>query len=338
MIFTNGATGQTLDAIFREARPEDADAAIACLRTEYGDRYFAQALYEPGYARHAMETGELLFQLAVLEDGSAAAVINTWFFKHFDNIASFGALVVRPDCRRFGLSGPFTQYGFDVAKKSGAAALYVYPYTRHTITQKSTMALGFAPCGFEFQRADNSTLAYSFDKGTNVKSICGLGVLALEKQAPDRVNVPESLAALTRKIYLQSGAEPEIVSRGEPESDMFRFAISEHNRCASVYVEAGGAGLGRAVMGTVGAYADWPTLTVNAYVNITRASAVPCMESLLGEGFFFAGLLPISGDGALAVLHHPMRTEPNFQDIRVTGFYEELLADIKSLYVRRHKP
>ncbi len=335
MIFTNASAAKELNIVFREATPQDAAEVLACIQSEYGDHYFAQSLYDLNYMASEIRSGSLMVQLADLNDGSAAAIINTWYFKHLDNIAAFGGLIVRPDCRRFGISGPFMEYAFDIAKNTGAAALYSYPYASHTITQVPAMKLGFVACGFEFQRADSGIMSYSFGGGHNAKSICGLCVMPHRAKAPARVFVPDDLKPITEKIYGAVGMRPDISHEGEPDTDMFHFAVSEHNRYCSAYVESGGEALGAAVLGAAGAYRHWPTLTINAYVNINRKSAVPSITALQKAGFFFAGLFPVTGDGAVVMLHHPMNTQIYFDEIKTTGFFTDLLSDIREHYEKR---
>lgn len=331
-----------LTVIMRVYRPGDEAGMEACIWEEYQGTYHNKDLYEPEYLAKAAGSGTHTFLVAQTRAGEIAGMLILEASGKTESLCGIESLFIRKKYRGYGLSGPFLQYGTEIALSGRYAAAYACPVLFHDITQRLLYRMGFRATGFLLNVFDEAEMVHSLQKGKNKKKSLGLQFLPIGKRDAGTLYVPAEHREFIAKIYRSLSMKFRMVQgslgdrKGMPAVSELSCHASRRQKSLEIRILHTGMDLPERMAEIHAGYPPERMWTANVFLNMEERWAVWAYGQLRKLHYFFTGLCSLGKAGEYMILHYMDGVECFWGDLMVSPEFAEILKYVKKQYERRN--
>ncbi len=331
MKLTNHITGETLEMTFRPLCPADIPEAINCIREAYGDTYVKPYLYtEEGFLAHSFH-GNLSFSVAQAPDGALGGIIAHETSPLFPGQAEIACQVIHRSASGYGLALPLALYQLRQAEKEMFSSYFARALGCHVISQKTLAGMGFTHCGFLPSVFDKTQFHTLYQTGRNLKISQTVAARRGTKSDAGPLSLPDRLVPLARLVYDGMGMSWRL--RGTvllpPGEGRWEQTEDLRHKVLTLWARQLGDGFAQALSARIAPVRDRPLQAVNLFLNLSSPGAAQAVQMAQAQGFLATGFLPGGQDGEYLILHHPLNTPFDVDQIPYLSDYKPFAAEIR---------
>lgn len=327
--------GMTMTVLLRPYRDGDEEDMIACIRDEYGDTYFKQALYNPKHFKREAEEGIVTFLVAETENGEIAGMMILKQFYPEESMCEIASQIFLKKYRGFGMAMPFFEYGMDILLSRSYSAAFCLPVLFHDVTQRLLYRVGLRATGLVMNVFDMDHIRHSYDNGRNRKHSQGIQVRAVGKRDAGTLYIPREHIPFCSRVYDSLGVKCHIIENKNVEFSKCSGIICQYNRrqqSVEIRVCRVGADFKCQMEQLHARYPLREKITANVFLNCNEPEAPYAYKILKDMGYFFAGLKPLCSEREYMVMHHPGEVEIWFEDYVVSDEFATLVTYVEACY------
>jgi GNAT superfamily N-acetyltransferase len=327
--------GESLDIVFRFARPDEAPQIIALLKKQHGAAGYYPKMYDEVYIKGLIKTEKLLVVIAELKDGMLAGIMGAKVDEPFPGNITFSMLVIRPSIRGFGLGKKLHAYLLQIIPIHAYTCIYGYCMTLDTISQKNHIEFGYHMTGLLLNDYFLDTTAeYLGGVTLPVKDNVLVACLPKTKENVGVLYIPPSYRDYIIGVY---GSMGSIFSEGRgerpagfPSIHSLIDIIGHHY--GELLVQKAGDDFKDILEKMLEQYGGRENQSFNVYINLNDPGCPHACRLLEEAGFFFTGVHPLSGEYEYLLMHHSPSLPVPFDRIAVVPEFKERFDYIRHLY------
>ncbi|MDD5204555.1 MAG: ATP-binding protein [Desulfobacterales bacterium] len=337
-----GKTAEAPDHIpdyeVRKAKADDAIEIIRCAYRSHGYTLYDSSFYQTEGLASKIEGGSLFSVIAACSDGKVIGHIGFLFHRPEEMIAEATYAFVEPAYRSSGILGRIIEFGVtSLIKSLPIKGIFQYSVTNHIYSQKSAARSGSKDCGIMLATSQDTWRFKGIQGSENRGRITSMvGFLPLDRTRRT-VFLPENHAEMIKKIYGTLGLEREFLSSDREIStvsgkSMFDIARIENEKSSEIFVLHVGADILPETRKNLRRLCiDNKFSAIQIMLSLEDPSTpqlVPAMEKM---GFFFSGILPLTGCGDVIMLQYLNNIKVDYSGIQIySEMGKELLTYIRS--------
>ncbi len=283
----------------RDLEPGDAEGLVACFRRCYGETYPNEDFYDAATLRQAIETGRLRSVVAVADDG--LLVGHTGITARFDgaNVIEAGNTVVDPAMRGHGLLTKMGAALHGLCHRSGYGGFVHYPTTAHEVMQRVSVSNKGVETGIMLAYIPAETDYRAFDSNTG-RLAATIAYQPLSPLADRAVVFPNRYEELLAELY-DAAELPRGHAPSGPAAPQSIVSVDHRRRRGLIHLSVQKIGLDLASAVEAGLRVEPAVTPAVAVMHVDLPLDDPAInvgvETLVEQGFFYAGLLPEFGPG-----------------------------------------
>lgn len=328
---------QEINVRFRAFRPADAEAIIACVKDEYGDKYHKKKMYDPVYITEENAKGHFFTYVAELGDGKIVGTITVNRNLPLDASVGIATGIILKKYRGYRMFFPFVKYIAGKTRKMGdVSVVFCRMVLYHDITQRLLERIGFKPCALVPGLIMGKNFRHSFGENASAKLTLGIMIRRLTKKQAGKIYLPEEHTNIARKIYDSLHVTCDFCHEKLPLIGKSEFAVTDDalQETTRVEIHALGEDLAEKIAELHEKYAS-PNRTFNVFMNISDTGAVTAYDILRRAGYFFTGLQPICFRHECMLLCHAGKVNIDFSDLKLIESFRQLRNYVQQCYDER---
>lgn len=316
---------------FREYTPKDHDGFINCINDFYRGGYPYKEYLEADFLRRESEAGNMIITIAATSSGK---IVGTSAALRASG--AFGETIllllrcVLTEYRNKGIGSMQEHFLFELIAKrfSDARSIYADVMTHSPASQITLEKNGFAFCGLRFMLYKNEIMVPALNYAPGTKMTQAIYCKPVKQKSTSLCCMPQFRDTVSA-IYDEMGVQYEFIPDSQKlfENSSFTYEEIDIHKKTEFIIEKVGKDFDDTVIALVkDKLAHGHTLV--AYLNLCNQGCTKGYEALHSEGFFFAGIKPLSSGGEYLVLSHIKNCVGSFENIKVPANRQKFLDDI----------
>jgi hypothetical protein len=329
--------GESLEILFRFARPDEAPEIIALLKKQHGIGYYPE-MYDVAYVKNLIEKGTLQVVVVELESDTEVAIVGTigaTTENSFPGSITFSMLVIPPFMRGFGLGRKLHAFLLETIPTQTNTCIYGYCMTLDTMSQSNHIEFGYQMTGLLPNGYFNDTSAeYLAGLSLPVKDVLLVACLPRAKKDAGSLYVPPSYRDYIMGVYTSLGLIFSIAGGEIPAGFPSVYSLSditEHRYC-ELMVQKAGDDFKDVLVKMLRQYGDLENQSFTVFVNLNDPGCPHACRLLEEQDFFFTGVHPLSGQYEYLLMHYSPSLPVPFDQVVVVSEFKERFDYIRHLY------
>lgn len=330
-----------IDYGVRRMNPSEAIEISRCAYKSHGYTFFDDHIYYPDRLIELNKSEQMISAVAITREnvfmGHAALVYPSLK----ERIAELTFIFVNREYRGQGCMVKLSDFLFNCPKIYPLDGIYVYSVTNHEFTQRGVHGFGIHDCGL-LLASSPETWVFKGIAGENPQRISvALSFKYLSPPAPLTLYPPPHHLDMVRNLYDHIGARDHSFSTPKnPEaafSDEIAVIGTEYvatENCAEIHVFRYGTNILRETKKIVRDLCLKRVAAIQLFLPLEDPLTYLLTEEFEAIGFFFSGILPMSGAGDSLILQYLNNVVIDYDKIVL---YTELAKEIRE-YIRSHDP
>jgi anti-sigma regulatory factor (Ser/Thr protein kinase) len=319
----------------RPLKPAEAVEVSKCAYTSYGFTYVHEDIYFPERVREMNKNGDLISFVCATPDGEIIA--HAALEKENDQLVpQFGVAVTKPRYRGQGCLNKLNIALMEDAVKRGFMGVFGRGITTHFFSQKSMLKHQLYPCALLL----SSGMERNY-KGIDQKKIQRESVVLqfryINRPAGYKIFLPEKHWEMILEIYGFIKGEPEILTPGQglqldKEASIVHVKTNLSSKTSDIIIRKFGLDILQLVQEKLRVLCQERTEAIYLYMRLSDPFTAFLCNRFESMGFFFAGIMPASGNGDMLILQFLNNYEIDFDYIELGCPEAQKITD----YVRKN--